>query len=249
MVSGTRCLTPCVLTFFRLMAAGFSGILTRMESTQVDQLAKIIWDYHHLNHRLEQADVMLVLGGHDLRVPEYAADLFVRGLVPYVVISGGVAHTDDLLKTDWSETEAEKFAEVMMRCGVPKEKISLENQAKNTGDNFSLSRRLIEGQVGRFQSVLVVTKPYMERRAFATGQKQWPDIKLVVTSPQISFDQYTQGAISKDDIINIMMGDLQRIDVYGRKGFQIPQEIPDRVRRAFEELKNLGYTKHLLHNE
>ena len=43
-----------------------------------------------------------------------------------------------------------------------------------------------------------------------------------------------------------MMGDLQRIDVYGRNGFQIPQEIPEKVWDAFESLKGLGYTKRLL---
>lgn len=220
-----------------------------MEKDDTDQLARVVWDYHHVNHRPRRADVMLVLGSHDLRVAEYAADLYVQGLAPFVVISGGVAHADDLLKTGWAGSEAAKFAEAMTRRGVPKGIIILENQAKNTGDNFAFSRPLIEERCGRFQVVLVVTKPYMERRAFATGQKQWPDKQLIVTSPPISFEQYVGASISQEDVINIMVGDLQRLDAYGRKGFQVPQEIPAHVWRAFESLRARGYVKHLLRYE
>jgi hypothetical protein len=43
-----------------------------------------------------------------------------------------------------------------------------------------------------------------------------------------------------------MVGDLQRIKVYPEKGFQISQDIPDDVWKAYEELVRLGYTKHLV---
>ena len=43
-----------------------------------------------------------------------------------------------------------------------------------------------------------------------------------------------------------MVGDLQRIQVYPEKGFQIFQEIPDEVLEAYQKLVKLGYTKHLL---
>lgn len=212
--------------------------------------AKIIWDYMHLNHTLRKADVLLVLGGHDLRVAEYAAKLFQDGFAPLVVVSGGVAHTDDLLKTAWSGTEAEKFTEVLIARHVPASNILLETQAKNTGENFSLSRMLLADRGINFASALVVTKPYMERRAIATGAKHWPDKDLIIVSPPITFKDYFENSINEqttpDDIVNIMMGDLQRIDVYGKNGFQIAQEIPDQVWKAFDQLKKLGYTKHLI---
>ena len=37
-----------------------------------------------------------------------------------------------------------------------------------------------------------------------------------------------------------MVGDLQRIRVYAERGFQIPQEIPDDVWLAYEELVRAG---------
>lgn len=211
----------------------------------LDKNAEVIWNYHLLHQPITHADILLVLGGHDLRVPEYAAKLFNDGVAPMVVISGGVAHAGDLLETGWTETEAEKFASVMITAGVPSEKILLEKEATNTGANFQLAKKLLD-EHGIITSAIAVTKPYMERRAFATGTKQWPNVDLVVTSPPILFADYVTGDVSKEDVINIMMGDLQRIDVYGKNGFQIPQEIPLEVWDAFEQLKAAGYTKHLI---
>jgi hypothetical protein len=46
-----------------------------------------------------------------------------------------------------------------------------------------------------------------------------------------------------------MVGDLQRIKIYPDLGYQIAQEIPDEVWRAFEELVRAGYDKYLIQNE
>jgi uncharacterized SAM-binding protein YcdF (DUF218 family) len=219
-------------------------------SPEVTDLAYILWDYSCMRQSLHKADVMLVLGSHDLRVASYAAELFVGGYVPLVVISGGLAHHNDLLRTVWEGTEAEKFLEIMVAAGVPQEKILLETQARNTGENFSLSKKVLDEHGIEFYSLLAVTKPYMERRAFATGSQQIPGKEITVTSPPGSFEEYFayyEGTEhSPENILNIMVGDLQRIDVYGKKGFQIPQEIPEKVWDAFLRLKELGYTKHLL---
>jgi hypothetical protein len=90
----------------------------------------------------------------------------------------------------------------------------------------------------------------MERRSYATFRKFWPEKPAVVTSPQVSFDEYlddyTNPELSKDDVVNIMVGDLQRVRLYPARGFQIPQEIPEEVWAAYEELVASGYDKHLV---
>jgi hypothetical protein len=90
----------------------------------------------------------------------------------------------------------------------------------------------------------------MERRAYATFRKIWPEKELIVTSPQVSFDsylaEYSNRALSAADVVSIMVGDLQRIKLYPARGFQIEQEIPDRVWGAFEMLVRAGYDKYLI---
>jgi uncharacterized SAM-binding protein YcdF (DUF218 family) len=211
-----------------------------------DELAKILWDYHHVNHHLKSADLIFILCSHDLNVARYGAKLFLQGLAPMIAISGGVAHQDDLLNTGWQKPEAEMYADIAVEMGVPREKIVIENKAKNTGENFELTEKLLLERGLNPKVVICVQKPYMERRTLATGLKRWKDRELIVTSATISYEEYTSGDISKEDIINIMVGDLQRIRVYGNKGFQVPQDIPEKVEDAYQKLIDLGYTKHLI---
>jgi hypothetical protein len=71
-----------------------------------------------------------------------------------------------------------------------------------------------------------------------------------VTSPQVAMDDYLRAysnvSLSPADVVSIMVGDLQRIRVYAERGFQIPQEIPDDVWRAYEELVGLGFGSRLV---
>lgn len=51
----------------------------------------------------------------------------------------------------------------------------------------------------------------------------------MVTSPLLSYEEYTEDKTFKELTINVMVGDLQRIKEYPEKGFQIVQEIPGNV--------------------
>src|SRR4051812_23206894 len=206
-------------------------------------LAKKLWDYHHVNNKIEKADCILVLGSHDTRVAERAADLYLAGCAPIIIFSGGLGRLTEGL---WTETEADLFAKIAMQRGVPKEAILVENKSTNTGENILLTQQLLIKNNLHPASFIVVQKPYMERRSFATFKKHWPDKKLVVTSPQIDFLDYPNEEISLEKVIHIMVGDFQRIKVYAEKGFQIHQAIPDEAWEAFEKLVALGYDEHLI---
>lgn len=86
----------------------------------------------------------------------------------------------------------------------------------------------------------------MERRTYATFQKQWPGKTVCVTSPQMEMVDYPDADVPMETVINIMTGDLQRIRFYAEKGFQIYQEIPDAVWMAFERLVALGFDRQLV---
>jgi len=86
----------------------------------------------------------------------------------------------------------------------------------------------------------------MERRTYATFKKIWPEKEFIVTSPQINFEDYPNNEISNKMVINIMVGDLQRIKVYPERGFQISQEIPKNVWEAYEKLVKCGFISHLI---
>jgi len=213
-----------------------------MITNEVLSLATQLWEYHLLHHTLEKADCILVLGSHDTRVADRGAELYLQGWAPVLLFSGGLGN---VTKGVWTEPEADKFAAIAVRLGVPPEAILIENQSTNTGENILFSRRLLQEKNLDPQTFIVVQKPYMERRSYATFKKHWADKKLIVTSPQIAFDAYANDEIPLERVINIMVGDLQRIKIYPAKGFQVAQEIPPQVWQAYERLVALGYNKHL----
>jgi uncharacterized SAM-binding protein YcdF (DUF218 family) len=206
-------------------------------------LAKKLWDYHHLNHQVQKVDCILTLGSHDLRVAERAAQLYLDGFAPLLVFSGGLGR---LTLGMWTQSEADQFANIAAGMGVPREHILVENKSTNTGENILFTRQLLAASNLDPASFIVVQKPYMERRSYATFKKQWPEKKLLVTSPQIAFEDYPTADISMEKVIDIMVGDLQRIKYYPEKGFQIYQEIPDDVWDACNELIKAGFNKYLV---
>lgn len=214
---------------------------------RIRRLVEKLWAYHQLNHQLAHADVILVLCSHDRAVAERGAQLLLEDWAPLLIFSGGLG---SITKHLWNEPEANQFAEIAMRMGVAPEKILIENRSTNTGENILFTKQLLAAKGVDPHTFIVVQKPYMERRSFATFRKLWPEKELLVTSPRVSLDEYlarySNESLSKDDVVSIMVGDLQRLRLYPARGFQIPQEIPDDVWRAYEELVEAGFDRHLI---
>ena len=214
---------------------------------RIRALAETVWRYHQLNHQLASADVILVLCSHDKAVAERGAQLFLEGWAPLLIFSGGLGSITSRL---WREPEADLFAAIAIKLGVPRESILIENRSTNTGENVLFTKRLLAEKRIDPKTFILVQKPYMERRSYATFKKLWPEKEALVTSPQVSFEEYlrrySNEALSSDDVVSIMVGDLQRIRLYPARGFQIPQDIPDEIWDAFEELVAAGYDRHLI---
>jgi len=212
-------------------------------TSRTDDLAGILWDYMLLRQEVSPADVILVLGSNDVRVGEHGARLFLRGLAPLMVCSGNVGR---LTAGRFEKSEAETFADAAVRLGVPRSAILIEDASTNTGENIDRSRALLASRGIHPSRLILVQKPYMERRAWATFKRRWSEPDLMVTSPPIPYDEYPTPGIPRDLVINILVGDVQRMRVYAERGFQVPQPVPDEVWAAWEELVARGYTGHLV---
>ena len=209
--------------------------------------AEIIWRYMRLVHEPRPVEFILCLGTNDIHVAHHAAKLWHEGHAKQIIMTGGLAHQGDLARTGWDRPEAVVFAEAAERLGVPRSAILLENQATNTGDNFQFARALISNRRSQLpKELIVVAKPYMTRRGFATGCCVWPGVTLHMQCEEIGLREYLGRWNSPARILNLMVGDLHRIMAYPALGFQIPQEVPAEVSQAFETLVSLGYRHHLI---
>lgn len=208
-----------------------------------DEAIEILWDYHHVKQELRPADLIFVLGSNDVRVAEYAAELFCRKLAPLILFSGGMGR----FTGSWSLPEAELFAKAAMEKGVPEERILIEGKSSNTGENVRFSRDILRlAGIKEPVSLIALQKPYMERRTLATLQAQWPEARVAVSSPPGNFREYLTEELPHDLVVSAMVGDFQRILEYPRQGFSTEQPVTTEAMEAFRTLVESGYDAQLL---
>ncbi|MEU2560005.1 YdcF family protein [Streptomyces longispororuber] len=205
--------------------------------------AELIWDYHQMRHEPRPVEVAIGLGSHDLGVAAHSAGLYRAGLFPTLVFTGGNSPTTAAV---FPRGEAVHFREHAIELGVPAEAILLEPHATNTGQNISLARAVLAAAGVHPATVLLVSKPYMERRSFATARKLWPDVEILCASEPLEFADYLKSIGDEKLVLDMLVGDLQRVMEYPKLGFAIEQEVPDDVRAAYESLVRDGFTSRLI---
>ena len=173
------------------------------------------------------------------------------GLAPLVLFSGARGNFTQDLET----TEAEWLANAAYKKGVPREAMIIEPNATNTGENIRFARSLLGERYGGVEiadtkKYIVVQKPFMLRRSWATFKQQWSGPEFQVAGPSYdTLTEYVDPAIGMtlDHVIEAMVGDTQRMMFYAKvKSFQVEVNVPDRVWAALGRLVGLGYTKHLV---
>lgn len=169
--------------------------------------------------------------------------LFHAGLIPRIVFTGANAPTTI---ARFPRGEANHYRDYAIEQGVPPELIIVEPRATNTAQNIEYSRQALDDHQVRVESVLLVSRPYQQRRAFATCRKLWPEIAVFCAPYPLSIDEYVRSIGDVDRVIHMLVGDTQRIGVYADRGSAIPQEMPDEVRYAYERLVRAGFTGRLI---
>lgn len=205
--------------------------------------AESIWQYHQMDHELRPVDAAIGLGSHDLGVANFAAELYRSGLFPVLVFSGGNSPTT---AERFPRGEAVHYREHAMTLGVPNGSILVEPKAGNTGQNVSLSRELLAEHGYQPRSLLLISKPYMERRAFATCRKLWPEVEVVCASEPLKFDDYVQSIGDEKLVIDMLVGGLQRVIEYPKRGFAVEQDVPADILAAYGRLLDAGFDSRLL---
>lgn len=207
---------------------------------------KILWDFMHMGQEPEKADVIVGFGCYDEDIPKRCAELYHAGYAPYVCFSGGLGRNTDRI---WTKTEAERFAAIAIAKGVPEDRIILENRSTNSAENLLFTPKVLAEQGIRAEKIIAVHKPYMEKRLWAAMQVYWPGVRAVYTSPQVTIAEHIAHAkavgMTEQGVIETIVGDVQRMELYAGKGYQVPVEIPEEVRAAFDALVDAGHTGQL----
>ncbi|MFI6288527.1 YdcF family protein [Streptomyces sp. NPDC051018] len=212
-------------------------------TTTHKEQARLIWDYHQMGHELRPADVAIGLGSHDLGVAATTARLYHQGLAKIIVFTGGTSPTT---RNTFPRGEAVHYREHALTLGVPDHAIHTEPHATNTGQNITYSRELLAQNGIEPHTVMLVTKPYMQRRAYATTRHVWPGPEVICASEDLPWENYLAGIGDERLVVDMLVGDLQRVIEYPHLGYAIEQDVPNEIRNAYEALVDAGFTSRLI---
>lgn len=198
-----------------------------------------LWDYQSAVANAEPSDAIVVCCSYDLRVCDYACELFKAGLAEQLIFSG---NTGNWTRHIWSRPEAQIFYERALTHGIEPSAILLELSATNFGENIRFTRALLP----QIKRVIFVSKPNSLLRVKLTAEVQWPEVQVCVAAPNITFPEDISNVVGILGVINEMVGDIERIQKYPSLGFQAPHHLPKAIVHATESLVAAGFDEHLM---
>jgi uncharacterized SAM-binding protein YcdF (DUF218 family) len=185
----------------------------------------------------------VALGGFDLGVATRAAELYHEGCFPWLVVTGATSRTT---AQRFPDGEAAAYRERLLAQGVPDDVILVEPHATNTGENIAYSRGLLERRGIEVSHLMIICMPSMERRAWATCTKQWPEITVSCASQDVALEDYIGHPGNGRTAVEEIVGDLQRLWVHADQGFAVEQPVPPVVLAAYHRLVAAGFDSKVL---
>jgi uncharacterized SAM-binding protein YcdF (DUF218 family) len=201
--------------------------------------AVVLWRYLTACPDRHQDGLLVICGSYDLRVCDYACDLFHRGRFDRLLITGRTGNWTDRL---WSEREAQVFAKRAREHGISDASMTLEMEATNMAENIRNARRLVPTA----DKVTFVTKLNSIRRVVATAPVQWPDADVRVDGLPITFPDEVSNIVGLFGLMSEMVGDIDRLIKYPALGFQVASDVPHDVRASYLYLAEHGFGGHMI---
>lgn len=218
----------------------------KLDAQMIESL-EIIWNYMVLNMKIEKSDLIIGCGCKDLEIPKKCSELLKQGYADRILFTGGFGK---ITSTVFKKAESEIYRDIAIENGVDPNKIFIENQSTNTGDNFRFALNVIKQNNIKYDKIILVHNNMSQRRTLSTAKAIIKGKDIRITSPTKTFKDFIILLNNKNDedtknIISVIVGDIQRIIIFPQLGWQLPNDIPDDIIRSYYLLKNKGYDKYI----
>jgi hypothetical protein len=120
---------------------------------------------------LARADLIFVFRTRLALPAELAADHYLAGLAPLVVVTGGSSRQPDGLN------EAEHHRDVLVARGVPHHAVIVESQSSTTPENVLFAIPLIEERCQQLPTTVIAVVKRFHRRALITLARYVPSVE------------------------------------------------------------------------
>jgi len=215
-----------------------------MKSQKMHDAEKLFEYLYVRDEQYVRADLIIGFGHFDLKIPRRCAQLYQEGVAPEILFTGGSGSGS----ADFCDAEAAVFRSVLIDefPQISQDDVIIESNSANTGENITMSAKVLrERDIGRnfdtgIKSVAAVASPYRQRRVWRTLQKHLPEIKVYNMPPETNFEEEVLLFKQKgEDFLVLLIGEVEHIINYPKKGFMEHEEVPPSVKNAFMRLRQM----------
>lgn len=161
---------------------------------------KKITDYIFLKSKPQKADLALVFGTCHQEAINKVFELYRNKLVSKILVSGGINRVT-------GENEALEMGNKLIRLGVKKDDLILEDKSTNSLENVLFSKQIIDEKIGfnKIKKIIAVVKHYHSRRAMMTLKKHLSNaIELIPITYEIygfTMDDWFNNETGKEKVL------------------------------------------------
>lgn len=217
---------------------------------------------------IKKVDILVLLGNsitHTIKCASYA---YENNLCDRILINGGIGHSTEILRQQVRKDERFNYIQVDNRAEadiffdiitkiykVPENKIIVENQSTNCGDNALKAVKLLSELQILYNSLLLIQDPTMQLRTHASFKKYIKNEKVNIINyapfiPEVDDDlklinRDVEGIWEEKRFLELIMGEIPRLkdDVNGYgpcgKNFIAHVEVPNEIGEYYNRLKVL----------
>lgn len=159
-----------------------------------------------------------------------AEKAFKEYLKNYNINDGSIA-----LKIRHTYEVINKSEYIAIRLGLDKENIELAKIIALLHD------------IGRFEQIKKFDEFNDKKIEHAAFKKIMSEYEVIIHSENISCEEYYKR--NGNEWIDVLVGDIQRMQLFYENGWQIKMDIPNKVWEAYEILVKRGYDRFVLKNK
>jgi uncharacterized SAM-binding protein YcdF (DUF218 family) len=184
--------------------------------------------------KLPHVDAIFIFGHINKQLPLHAARLYHAGKSEKIIVTG----KGRIAIPDGFQTEAEYYKSILISEDVPPEHIIVEKESTNSLENILFGVKACDDARFFPKSLILISVPPLLRRAIATFKKQFPDIELYGSTPEIAFREYRSSTTPANFRNPLrLLAEFNRFKEYSEKGDMLPVEVPETVKKAIADLK------------
>lgn len=200
------------------------NFINKGANEQLEKAVETFFGYLNLKDKPEKADVIFIVGGSSIKPTEKAAQLYKDGYAKKIAFTalGGTYGGDKI----WGMPEYEMYKKTLINLGIKEDAIVTRGLATNTLNEAQEAIPFLTENNIDVKKMILVSRPVHQRRAFATFEKQHPEVKYINCPADEPLD------LNDLDTRKRLVAEAERLLDYSKKNDLEKQEIPYGVLRA-----------------